>query len=418
MRRVVVTGLGVVCPLGRGSDFVFNRLINGESGIRAISRLDTTDMPSKIAGEIPFGTNAGEFDPETTLSAKERRRSDDFITYGIAAVDDALNDAGWHPETTEDQERTGVLMGSGIGGLNTIYNNSLLLKEQGARRVSPFLVPSIIINMLSGTVSIRHHLKGPNHAVVTACASGSHAIGDASRLIMFGDADVMVAGGAENPITSLGMSGFCQARALSTGYNDTPEKASRPFDVDHDGFIMAEGAGAVVLEEYEHAKKRGAHIYAELCGYGLTGDAHHMTAPDPNGEGASRAVLNALKNASLSSDDIDYVNAHGTSTCAGDAAELTAMRRVFNDTKNVAISSTKSMTGHLLGAAGAVEAVFTVKTLEKGILPPTINLQNPIEEATGFNLVPQTAQKKKVDIAVSNSFGFGGTNASLIFKKI
>jgi len=417
MRRVVVTGTGVLCPLGRGTDIVFDRLIKGKTGIRRITLFDAAVLSSQIAGEIPVGTQTGDFDPETTLPAKERRRMDPFILYGVAAADDALNDADWHPENEEDRIATGVMMGSGIGGLNMIDEGALILKEQGPRRVSPFLVPASIINMLSGTVSIRHKLKGPNLSMVTACSTGAHAIGEAARLIMCGDADVMVAGGAESAVCPLGMASFCQARALSTSYNDMPEKASRPFDVAHDGFVMAEGAGAVVLEEYEHAKKRGARIYGELTGYGMSGDAYHITAPDPEGTGAARAMTNALKQAQTLPETVGYVNAHGTSTVSGDTAELKAFHAVFADA-GTAMSSTKSMTGHLLGAAGAVEAVFSLKVLETGILPPTINLETPVDEAAGIDLVPLTAREKKVSCVMSNSFGFGGTNVSLIFKKL
>lgn len=419
MRRVVVTGLGVLTGLGVGTDFVWNRLISGASGISAITKFDTEQFSSKIAGQIPRGDGEGEFNPETVFPAKELRRMDDFIVYGVAAANEALKDSGWVAETEEDALRTGVLTGSGIGGLQTITENTILLKEQGARRVSPFLIPSLIINMLSGQISVKYGFRGPNHAVVTACATGTHAVGDAYRLIALGDADVMVTGSAENAVCPIAFAGFCQARALSTHYNDAPQKACRPWDKGHDGFIMAEGAGALVLEEYEHAKKRGAKIYAEVAGYGLSGDAHHMTAPRPDGSGAAYAVEQAMKHAGIAPREIDYINAHGTSTGAGDAAELLAVRRAFGDhAYKLAMSSTKSATGHALGAAGAMEAVFCCKAIQTGVLPPTINLEDPIDEAAGMNLVANEAQERKVKTVMSNSFGFGGTNASLIFRAV
>lgn len=415
MRRVVVTGLGIVSPLGVGVQHVWNRLIKGESGIRTITSFETEDLPAKIAGQVPRGKNPGELDIEAYVSTKDQKKMSEFIQYSLIAAEEALSDAGWKPEDDESQERTGVLIGAGIGGLLEIYNNSVALSAQGPRRVSPFFIPSSLVNLASGQVSIRYGLKGPNHSVVTACASGSHAIGDAARLIQFGDADVMVAGGAESAVCRIGMAGFAAARALSTEYNETPEKASRPWDEGRDGFVMGEGAGLVVLEEYEHAKKRGAPIYAEILGYGLSGDAYHVTAPSEDGDGAYRAMRGAVKNAKISVESIDYINAHGTSTPPGDAAELSAVRRLLgNSIGDVSMSSTKSSIGHLLGGAGGVEAIFTLMALKEGIVPPTLNLDTPCVEAQGFDLVPHKAKEKKVHIAVSNSFGFGGTNASLI----
>ena len=419
MKRVVVTGLSVLSPLGTGTDFVWNKITAGTSGISKIVKFDTTEFPCKIGGTIPVGETEGLFNPDAVLPLKERRRLDAFILYGLGAADAALADSGWRVETEEDARTAGVLMGSGIGGIESLTENVLILKERGARRISPFFIPSLIINMLSGQVSIKHNLKGPNHAVVTACATGTHAVGDAFRLIRHGDAAVMVAGAAENSIVPLAFAGFCQARALSTSFNDAPERASRPWDKAHDGFVMSEGAGALVLEEYEHAKKRGARIYAEIVGYGLSGDAYHITTPSPDGTGAARAIANALQSAAMNPSDIAYVNAHGTSTPAGDAAEIFAVKKVFGDSAyELAMSSTKSMTGHTLGAAGAMEAVFCCKALQTGVLPPTINLEDPIDEAEGMNLVAETAQEKKIKAAMSNSFGFGGTNASLIFKAV
>lgn len=419
MRRVVVTGLGIVSPLGIGVNHVWNRLIKGHSGIKAITSFEVEDLPAKIAGQVPKGQSIGELDIEPYVSSKDQKKMSEFIQYSLVAAEEALNDAGWKPQDEESLERTGVLIGAGIGGLLEIYNNSVALSSQGPRRVSPFFIPSSLINLASGQVSIRYGLKGPNHSVVTACASGSHAIGDAARLIQFGDADVMVAGGAESAVCRIGMAGFAAARALSTEYNDTPEKASRPWDAGRDGFVMGEGAGLFVLEEYEHAKKRGAHIYAEIIGYGLSGDAYHVTAPAENGDGAYRAMRNAIKNAGISLEDIGYINAHGTSTPVGDVAELQAARRLLGDNVGrVPMSSTKSAIGHLLGGAGGVEAVFTLMALKEGILPPTLNLDNPCPEAEGFDLIPHKAKEKKIKVAISNSFGFGGTNASLIMGSI
>jgi 3-oxoacyl-[acyl-carrier-protein] synthase II len=425
MRRVVVTGLGLVTPLGNGVEHSWKGIVEGRSGIRPITTFDTEGYGCTIAGEVPSvdgrGGGApgqpGVFDPDAIMSAKERKRVDDFILYGIAAADEALNDAGWHPESDEDRERTGVMMGSGIGGLGPIAENALILQESGPRRISPFFIPSALINLASGQISIRHGLKGPNHAVVTACASGVHAIGDAARMIAFGDADVMVAGGAEATIVPIGIAGFLACKALCTAYNDTPEKASRPYDRDHAGFVMGEGAGVLVLEEYEHARARGAKIYAEIIGYGMSGDAYHITAPSEDGDGAYRAMKAAVKRAGIDVSDIDYVNAHGTSTMA-DWIELRAVERLMGEhSANVAMSSTKSMTGHLLGAAGAIEAVFSVLAIRDQIAPPTINLDDP-EHETAIDLVPHKGKPMEIDVAMSNSVGFGGTNASILFRKV
>lgn len=425
MRRVVVTGLGLVTPLGCGVAPVWNRLIGGESGIKPIEHFETSDLAARIAGIVPRVDGRGgggpdyegAFDPDAVMSARERKRFDEFILYGIAAADDALADAGWSPQSDEDQTRTGVLIGSGTGGLETTYQASVLLHEQGPRRLSPFVIPGMIINMISGQVSIKHGLKGPNHAVVTACSTGAHAIGDAARLIKYGDADVMVAGGAEAAICRLGVASFVAARAMSTKFNDTPEKASRPYDRDRDGFVMGEGAGVIVLEEYEHAKARGATIYAEVAGYGLSGDAFHITAPAEDGDGGFRAMKAALASAGLAAADVDYVNAHGTSTPKGDEIELRAVERLFGDAaRDLVMSSTKSAIGHLLGAAGAVEAIFSILAIRHGVCPPTLNLDNPSCE-TAINLAPHTAVERPVRAALSNSFGFGGTNASVVFTQ-
>ena len=424
MRRVVVTGLGLLTPLGWGVDHNWKAILDGRSGIGPITNFDTEGYGCTIAGEIPSvdgrGGGApdqpGVFDPDKVMSPKDRKRVDDFIVYAVAAADEALADAGWKPESDEDKERTGVMVGAGIGGLGPIADTAITLKEQGPRRVSPFFIPSALINLASGQISIRHGLKGPNHSVVTACATGAHAIGDAARLIAYGDADVMVAGGAESSIVPIGIAGFLACKALCTAFNDTPEKASRPYDKDHAGFVMGEGAGVMVLEEYEHAKARGARIYAELTGYGLSGDAYHITAPSEDGEGGYRAMQMALKRAGLEPSDIDYVNAHGTSTMA-DWIEAKAIERLMGDhAPNVALSSTKSMIGHLLGAAGAVEAVFCVLALRDQIAPPTINLDDP-EQETALNMVKDKGQPMKIDAVMSNSFGFGGTNACVIFQK-
>ena len=417
MRRVVVTGMGLVSPFGAGVDHSWKELLSGRSACTRISKFDVTDYAAKIAHSVPRGAGGdGTLNPESVLEPKELRKVTDFITYGIAAADEALKDSGWEPQTEQERCATGVLMGSGIGGLEGIAENAIILQERGPRRISPFFVPANIINLISGQVSIRHGLKGPNHAVVTACSTGAHAIGDAARLIIFGDADVMVAGGAEAPITPLGVAGFAACRALSTERNDTPEKASRPYDRDRDGFVLGEGAGAVVLEELEHAKARGAKIYAEVVGYGLTGDAYHITAPSEDGDGAFRCMTAALNRAKLTPADIDYINAHGTSTMA-DTIELGAVERLAgNAASKISMSSTKSSIGHLLGAAGAAEAIFSLLAIRDNIAPPTINLDNP-ERETPIDLVPNKPRKRQIDVALSNSFGFGGTNASLVFQR-
>ncbi|WP_417232430.1 beta-ketoacyl-ACP synthase II [Brevundimonas sp.] len=425
MRRVVVTGLGLLTPLGAGVEHNWQGIRDGRSGIGPITNFDVEGWGCTIAGEIPSvdgrGGGApgqpGVFDHEQIMSAKDRKRVDDFIVYAIAAADEALADANWKPESAEDQERTGVMVGSGIGGLGPIAETAVILKEQGPRRVSPFFIPSALINLTSGQISIRHGLKGPNHSVVTACATGAHAIGDAARMIAMDDADVMVAGGAESSIVPIGIAGFLACKALCAAFNDTPEKASRPYDRDHAGFVMGEGAGIMVLEEYEHAKARGAKIYAEVVGYGMSGDAYHITAPSEDGEGGLRAMKAALKRAGMQPSDLDYVNAHGTSTMA-DWIELRAIERLVGDhARNLAVSSTKSMTGHLLGAAGAIESIYCVLAIRDQVAPPTINLDNP-EHETAIDLVPHRGKARKIDVAMSNSFGFGGTNASVIFKKV
>ena len=422
-RRVVVTGLGLVTPVGCGVEPAWNNLLDGHSGARRITSFETDDLACKIAAQLPrkseFPDRPDAFDPDSVMSARDAKRIDDFILYSIAAADEALADSGWTPsELGEDaQHRTGVMIGSGIGGLQTTYEASITLHERGPRRLSPFVIPAMLINLASGQVSIRHKLKGPNHAVVTACATGAHAIGDAGRLIAHGDADVMVAGGGEAAINRLGIASFVACRAMTTGFNDTPERASRPYDRDRDGFLMGEGAGVVVLEEYEHAKARGAKIYAELRGYGLSGDAHHITSPAPEGEGGLRAMKAALANSGLDASDIGYVNAHGTSTPMGDELEVRAVETLLGDhAANVLMSSTKSATGHLLGAAGAVEAIFSILALRDGKAPPTLNLDNPSVE-TPLDLVPHTAKAFEGRAVMSNSFGFGGTNAAVIFAK-
>ncbi len=414
MRRVVVTGMGMVTPLGDGVDTNWRRLMAAESGIRSIQAFDTSDLATKIAGEVPQGDKAnGHFNVDDYLAPKEQRKLDKFIIFGIAAAQQAVEDSGWMPQDEEGLNRTGVMIGSGIGGLQTIYETSLILKERGPRRVSPFFIPSALINLVSGQVSIKYGFKGPNHAVVTACATGAHAIGDAARLIQYEDADVMVAGGAEAAICRIGIAGFNACKALSTDFNDTPTQASRPWDKRRDGFVMGEGAGCLVLEEYEHARKRGAKIYAEILGYGLSGDAYHITAPSEDGDGAMRAMKAALKRANLGTDQIDYVNAHGTSTMA-DVIELGAVKRTFGqDVYSLSMSSTESATGHLLGAAGAIEAIYAIKSLIDQAVPPTLNLDEP-DEGCDIDLVPKQAKQRKVRHALSNSFGFGGTNASLI----
>lgn len=415
MKRVVITGLGLLTPLGRGVAGNWDSLIAGKSGIGGISSFTVDDLPCRIGGQVPTADDhPHKFVVDDVVSPKERRRMDDFIVFGVAAADDAVADSGWAPESDHDRERTGVIIGSGIGGLQTIYNNSIILDEQGPRRISPFFIPSSLINLVSGQVSIKYGFKGPNHAVVTACSTGAHAIGDAARMIKYGDADVMVAGGAEAALCRLGLAGFAAAKALSTDYNDTPEKASRPWDKGRDGFVMGEGAGAVVLEEYEHAKARGAKIYAEVKGYGLSGDAYHITAPAENGDGGYRAMRNAIADAGLDPADIDYVNAHGTSTPKGDEIELGAVKRLFGDQAyKLSMSSTKSAIGHLLGAAGAVEAIYSILALQNQIAPPTLNLDDP-SEGCDIDLVPHQAKSRPIGHALSNSFGFGGTNASLV----
>jgi 3-oxoacyl-[acyl-carrier-protein] synthase II len=418
MRRVVVTGLGMVTPLGCGVEPTWQRLIKGESGARRIDTFDVSDLASQIACMVPRGDGSGgSFDPDKWMDAKDRRKVDEFIVFAMAAARQALDDSDWHPQTEDDRCATGVMIGSGIGGIEGIGETAVTLHERGPRRVSPFFIPGRLINLASGYVSIEFGLKGPNHAVVTACSTGAHAIGDASRMIALGDADVMVAGGTESPVSRLSIAGFCALRALSSGFNDTPQKASRPYDKARDGFVMGEGAGVVVLEEYEHAKKRGAKIYAEVIGYGLTGDAYHITAPAPDGDGAYRCMKAALKRAGLNPGDIDYINAHGTSTPLGDEIELGAVQRLLgNATDHVSMSSTKSSTGHLLGAAGAIEAIFSVLAIRDNLVPPTINLDNPSVE-TAIDLVPHKARQREVNVVLSNSFGFGGTNASLILRR-
>ncbi len=415
MRRVVVTGMGLVTPLGCGVEMVWRRLIDGESGIRAIQSFDVSDLPCKIAAIIPLGeTSAGLFNADDWMAPKDQRKVEPFIIYAMAAAIQAVKDAGWEPQDEELRERTGVMIGSGIGGLEGIANAGRTLEERGPRRVTPFFIPACLINLAAGNVSIRFGFKGPNHSVVTACSTGAHAIGDAARLIQLGDADVMVAGGSEGAICRLGVAGFAAARALSTGFNDDPPAASRPWDRDRDGFVMGEGAGIVVLEELEHARERGAKIYAEVIGYGMSGDAYHITAPAPDGGGAFRAMRNALRSAKLPPEAIDYVNAHGTSTPLGDEIELAAVKRVFGDhAYKLSMSSTKSAIGHLLGAAGSVEAIFCILAMRDGVVPPTRNLDNP-SEGCDIDLVAHHAKERPVRHALSNSFGFGGTNASLI----
>jgi 3-oxoacyl-[acyl-carrier-protein] synthase II len=418
MRRVVVTGLGMVTPLGCGVEPTWRRLIGSQSGIKHIETFEVSDIASQIAGQIPRGEGSdGTFNPDQWMEPKEQRKVDDFILYAMCAAKLALDDAGWHPRRYEDQIASGVLIGSGIGGVEGIAETALVLRDRGPRRVSPFFIPGRIINLASGYVSIAHSLKGPNHAVVTACSTGAHAIGDAGRLVALGDADVMVAGGTESPVNRISVAGFAACRALSTGFNATPERASRPYDRDRDGFVLSEGAGAVVLEEYEHAKRRGARIYGELIGYGLSGDAFHITAPAEDGDGALRCMQAAIRRAGISVEEIDYINAHGTSTPLGDEIELKAVERlVGNAAGRISMSSTKSSIGHLLGAAGAVEAIFCLLAIRDQVVPPTINLDNP-SVATAIDLVPHQARKRPVNVALSNSFGFGGTNASLVFRR-
>ena len=419
MRRVVVTGIGLVTPLAGNTDESWSRLIDGQSAGGPITRFDASDLGCRIACEIKDGDGTnGTFNADDWVNAKDQRRYDRFIVLALSAAGQAVKDSGWEAKTDEDQYRTGVLIGSGIGGLPMIQDTTLLMAEKGPRRVSPFFIPGSLINLASGLVSIEYGCKGPNHSVVTACSTGAHSIGDAARLIALDDADVMIAGGAESAISRIGMAGFLACKALSTGFNDQPQKASRPYDKDRDGFVMGEGAGVVILEELEHAKARGAKIYGEVVGYGLSGDAYHVTAPAADGDGAFRCMTAALKRAGISAHDLDYVNAHGTSTPLGDEIELGAVERLLgNKSEDVAMSSTKSAIGHLLGAAGAVEAIFCLLAMRDGIAPPTINLENPSVE-TALDLVPGTAKKKEINTVLSNSFGFGGTNASLVFRKL
>ncbi len=418
-RRVVVTGLGMVTPLACGVEPTWKKLVAGESGLRAIQSFDVSDLPCKIGGQVPRGeTSSGLFNADDWVPPKDQRKMDEFIIFAMTAGSQAVEDSGWKPQSDEERDRTGVLIGSGIGGLKTIHDTSIILQEKGPRRVSPFFIPSALINLASGQLSIKYGFRGPNHSVVTACSTGAHAIGDAARLIQLGDADVMVAGGAEAAICRLGMAGFAAARALSTNFNDTPERGSRPWDKDRDGFVMGEGSGAVVLEEYEHAKKRNAKIYAEIVGYGLSGDAHHITAPAEDGNGGFRSMRAALRSAKLNAEDIDYVNAHGTSTPLGDEIELGAVKRLFGDhAYKLSMSSTKSSIGHLLGAAGSVEAIFCILAIRDQVAPPTRNLDNP-SEGCDIDLVPHQAKRRKIRHALSNSFGFGGTNASLVISAV
>ncbi|MBO6552921.1 MAG: beta-ketoacyl-ACP synthase II [Roseitalea sp.] len=417
MRRVVITGIGMVSPLAADAETTWARLLEGRSAARKVTEFEVDDLPAQIACRLPFGDGSdGTYNADDWMEPKEQRKVDDFIVYGVAAAEQALADADWHPESDEDQIATGVLIGSGIGGIEGIVETGYVLRDRGPRRVSPFFIPGRLINLVSGHVSIRHKLRGPNHSVVTACSTGAHAIGDASRLIALGDADVMVAGGTESPVCRISLAGFAACKALSTGRNDDPAAASRPYDRDRDGFVMGEGAGVVVLEELEHAKARGAKIYAEVVGYGLSGDAYHITAPSENGEGAERCMRSALARAGIAPAEIDYINAHGTSTMA-DTIELGAVERVLgNAAGKVSMSSTKSCIGHLLGAAGAVEAIFCTLAIRDQVVPPTINLDNP-DVDTAIDLVPHQKRQRRVDIALSNSFGFGGTNASLVLRR-
>jgi 3-oxoacyl-[acyl-carrier-protein] synthase II len=418
MRRVVITGMGLVTPVGCGVEHAWSSLLSGKSGARRVAEFEVSDIACQIGCFIPRGSGPGEFNPDDWMEPKEQRKVDDFIVYAMCAADQAVADSGWKPETEDDRERAGVLIGSGIGGLQGIERGAMTLHEKGPRRISPFFIPGRLINLASGYVSIKHGLKGPNHSVVTACSTGAHAIGDAARLIALDDADVMVAGGTESPLCRLALAGFAACRALSTHFNEDPEHASRPYDRERDGFVMGEGAGVVVLESYEHAKARGAKMYAEVIGYGLSGDAYHITAPAEDGSGAYRCMKAAMKRANVGPADIDYVNAHGTSTPMGDEIELGAVERLFGNTAGrLTMSSTKSATGHLLGAAGAVEAIFSVLSIQRNIAPPTLNLDNPSVE-TAIDLVPHQSKEKQIDTVLSNSFGFGGTNASLILRRV
>jgi 3-oxoacyl-[acyl-carrier-protein] synthase II len=417
LRRVVITGLGMVTPHGCGVEPTWRNVLDGRSAARPVEHFNVADLPARIACQIPRGNAPGEFNPDDWMDPKDQRRVDPFIVYAMAAAKQALDDARWHPSTPDEQNSTGVIIGSGIGGIEGISETALLLAEKGPRRVSPFFIPGRLINLASGYVSIAHGLKGPNHSVVTACSTGAHAIGDGARMIALGDADVMVAGGAESPVSRISLAGFAACRALSTSFNDTPEKASRPYDKDRDGFVMGEGAGVVVLEELDHARARGATICAEVIGYGMSGDAYHITSPSEDGDGAFRCMQAALKRAGVSAGEIDYINAHGTSTPVGDEIELRAAERLLgNQAGRVSMSSTKSAIGHLLGAAGAVEAIFTTLAIRDQVAPPTINLDNPSVE-TPIDLVPHRARKREINVALSNSFGFGGTNASLVLRR-
>ncbi len=416
-RRVVVTGMGIACPLGVGVGHVWWRLIAGESGISAIQSFDTKDLPAKIAGQVPQGTRAdGGLDLAEWIPVKDQKKMDRFIQLALVAAQEAVEDSGWQPQTEEDRDATGVMIGSGIGGLQTIYEASLTVESGRSKRLSPFFIPSALVNLASGHVSIKYGFKGPNHSAVTACATGVHALGDAARLIALGDTDVMVAGGAEAAVSEIGMAGFCASRALSTAYNDTPQKASRPWDEGRDGFVMGEGAGVLVLEELEQARRRGAKIYAEVVGYGMSGDAHHITAPSDTGDGAFRSMRAALKSAGVSPEQVQYVNAHGTSTPLGDDLELGAVERLWNGAADgLAMSSTKSAIGHLLGAAGAVEGIFSILAIRDGVAPPTLNLEKP-SRGSAIDRVAKHAQERRIEVALSNSFGFGGTNASIVFR--
>ena len=417
MRRVVVTGIGMCTPLGFGHEHCWKSLVSSKSGIRRLSGFEIEDLKSKIGGQLPLEGNSSLF-PDNVIELKDRKKIEPFIEYALIAAKEAIDDSGWIANDNNKSCRTGVMVGSGIGGLDGIRKSAENLKKS-PRKISPFFIPSCLINLASGHISIKYNFKGPNHSVVTACASGAHAIGDSYRMIVNGDADVMVSGGTESACTRFGIAGFCAMRALSTNYNESPEQASRPWDKDRDGFVLSEGSGIVVLEEYEHAIKRSANIYAELVGYGLSGDAYHPTAPASDGDGGYRAMNMALNNANISSDDIEYINAHGTSTPLGDEIEFNAVKRLFEkNTKQLLMSSTKSSTGHLLGASGSIEAIFSILSIKDGIIPPTLNLENVSENCTGINLVPKQSIEKKINFALSNSFGFGGTNVSLIFKRI